>query len=604
MRTLSEQEITVLEENGCWAESWTGIMVADDFVASRLHSVRFYGEVTLGMFDGSVELSAGYFRQTGIYNATLRNVSIGDNCLIENVRGCINEYDIGDGCIIIDVSRIETTEGATFGQMAVVPVLNEACDGNVMLYGGLTSQTADLQLSHASDADFTARFRSLVRQQVESALPERGRIGQGVKVTQTMEIVNTVVGDGSEVHGATRLSDCTLHGSSEANIFIGAGVIIDNCIVSGGSSVTDGTRLTGCYVGEACQMASGFTAENSLFFANTCMANGEACSAFCGPFSVSHHKSTLLIGGRFSLYNAGSATNFSNHAYKMGPVHHGTFERGSKTASGTHVMLPARVGAFSVCMGKLMCHPDTSDMPFSYLIGESPHDVLVPGRNLVSVGLYRDVRKWARRDMRPRSCRQSNINFSWLSPYTVEKILRAKRSLETLRDTSGSDASAYSYHGFTIKASSLHKGIRYYDMALRMYLGEMMEQHKQTARPQTSAGLGEWRDLGGMLLPNDELERLVDDVKNGAVASLVDIAGRLDSLHAQYDAMAWSWTRRMVCDMLEQQDISAADADSIIEDGKAARREWIDEIRRDAEREYALGDIDKGAFDEFMRTIN
>ena len=64
------------------------------------------------------------------------------------------------------------------------------------------------------------------------------------------------------------------------------------------------------------------------------MSNGEACAAFCGPFTVSHHKSSLLIGAMYSFYNAGSATNFSNHAYKMGPMHYGYLERGCKTASG------------------------------------------------------------------------------------------------------------------------------------------------------------------------------------------------------------------------------------------------------------------------------
>ncbi|NAW49767.1 DUF4954 family protein, partial [Salmonella sp. gx-f5] len=82
---------------------------------------------------------------------------------------------------------------------------------------------------------------------------------------------------------------------------------------------------------------------------NSYMSNGEACAAFCGPFTASHHKSSLLIGGMFSFYNAGSATNFSNHAYKMGPMHWGILERGSKTASGAYLLMPATLGTYSVC---------------------------------------------------------------------------------------------------------------------------------------------------------------------------------------------------------------------------------------------------------------
>ncbi|MCK4489001.1 MAG: DUF4954 family protein, partial [Anaerolineales bacterium] len=38
-----------------------------------------------------------------------------------------------------------------------------------------------------------------------------------------------------------------------------------------------------------------FSAENCAFFANCEGFHSEAVSLFAGPFSVTHHKSTLLI---------------------------------------------------------------------------------------------------------------------------------------------------------------------------------------------------------------------------------------------------------------------------------------------------------------------
>ena len=132
--------------------------------------------------------------------------------------------------------------------------------------------------------------------------------------------------------------------------------------------ILNSAKISNCFVGEACCITNGFTAESSVFFANCHMANGEACAAFCGPFTSSHHKSSLLIGGMFSFYNAGSATNFSNHAYKMGPIHYGTLERGCKTASGAYLLMPAKIGTFSVCFGKLMyCLLYTSPIPSSII---------------------------------------------------------------------------------------------------------------------------------------------------------------------------------------------------------------------------------------------
>ena len=223
-----------------------------------------------------------------------------------------------------------------------------------------------------------------------------------------------------------------------------------------------------CFVGEACQISNGFTASSSVFFANSYMSKGEACAAFCGPFPASHHKSSLLIGGMFSFYNAGSATNFSNHAYKMGPMHYGVLERGTKTASGAYVLMPANIGTFSVCFGKLMYHPDTRNLPFSYLIAYGDTMYLSPGRNITTVGLYRDIRKWPKRDVRAIGGQKSIVNFDWLSPFSVGEILEGKAILEKILNASGENATSYTYNNYVVSASSLNKRIKYYNIALRI----------------------------------------------------------------------------------------------------------------------------------------
>lgn len=72
----------------------------------------------------------------------------------------------------------------------------------------------------------------------------------------------------------------------------------------------------------------------------------EQRTGVAGPFTVSMHKSSLLIAGMYSFLNAGSGSNQSNHMYKLGPIHQGIVERGSKTTSDSYILWPARVGAF------------------------------------------------------------------------------------------------------------------------------------------------------------------------------------------------------------------------------------------------------------------
>ena len=110
-RTLTTDEIEILENQNCWADDWSNVLVDDEFQPSYYRRVTFYGEIKLGRTDKSLEVSDGFFKHTGINNAVLHNVSIGDDCLIENIHNHISNYTIGDECYIANVATIETTEG-------------------------------------------------------------------------------------------------------------------------------------------------------------------------------------------------------------------------------------------------------------------------------------------------------------------------------------------------------------------------------------------------------------------------------------------------------------------------------------------------------------
>ena len=607
-RPLTSEEIEVLKKNDCWAEDWTSINVAENFKPNYMHRVMLYGEVNIGSFDKNVEVSQGFVKHSGINNATLRNVTIGDDCLIENVGNFINNYSIGDDCYISNISTMETTEGATYGEGNLVSVLNEVGEGNVILFSDLNSQLAAFMVKHFSQKELKERIRQLIKNEIDNKMPECGQIGNNVKIINTKEITNCVINDFCEVNGASRLSDCTLLGSAHGNVYVGTGVIAENSIIAEGASVINSVKIQDCFVGEACQLSNGFTASTSVFFANSYMSNGEACAAFCGPFTASHHKSSLLIGGMFSFYNAGSATNFSNHAYKMGPMHWGILERGSKTASGAYLLMPATLGSFSVCFGKLMHPPNTRNLPFAYLIADGDKMFLIPGRNITTVGLYRDIKKWPKRDMRALENRKSIVNFDWLSPYSVGEVLKGKKILENLRDVTGDNVSQYLYHEYIIPASSLHKGIKYYDIALRIYMGavlkRVLKRDPMLTPPTTQIGLGDWDDLSGLLLPNTEEERIITDLQEGTINTIQQLLERFEEINANYREYQWAWTYQMVCDYYDIDEITLEDANRIHEDYIKARRQWIAEIRKDAEKEFAMGDVEEEVFRNFVDSLD
>ena len=601
-RPLTDDEIITLEEHGCTAEDWTYVNVADDFTPSHIKDVRFCGTVNLGVFEKNVEVGQDFYMHSGVRNATLRNVTIGDNSLVENIGNYISNYVIGEECCIRNVCTIETTAEATFGEGNTISVLNEAGSGNVVLFRGLTSNLAALMVSRPEDKELSATLKAMAKDYVNSRHTDAGTIGDYVRIINTTEITNTNIADNCEVNGACRLSDCTLAAEADDSVYIGSGVICENSIIADGSSVLNSAKLFNCYVGEACQITNGFTAESSLFFANTYMANGEACAAFCGPFSASHHKSTLLIGCMTSFYNAGSGTNFSNHAYKMGPIHYGTLSRGVKTASGSHIVHPAKIGPFSVCMGKIQNHPDTTALPFSYVIGEGRETHIVPGRNIATVGLYRDINKWPRRDVRIKGSRKSIINYEWLSPLTVNEVVKGHQLLANMRQNAGQKTAFCTADGNTLTANALEKGMKLYEMAVEMYVGEMLARHEYST-PAAASGTGEWCDLGGLLIPAEEEERLVEKIRYGMIDGIGSVIRMFEAYNDRYDDYQWAFTLNLMKGWLGKDELTEDDFEYFRGRGMAAHEAWLNMIREDAEKEYSLGDVDRATLDKFLAQL-
>jgi hypothetical protein len=269
--------------------------------------------------------------------------------------------------------------------------------------------------------------------------------------------------------------------------------------------------------------------------------------------------------------------------------------------------MPATIGAFSVCFGKLMHHPNTRNLPFSYLMAYNDDCYLVPGRNITTVGLYRDIKKWPTRDKRAASCRKSIINFDWLSPFTVGEIIQGKKILEELQRASGKDVSKYNYHEYVINASSLVKGIKYYDIALRIYMGAVLKRAIKggwVGQPTMKTGVGDWVDLSGLLLPASEEQRIIDDLKNGALDTIDDLEDRFEESDRNYREFQWTWTYQLIMDYYHLTELTEAAQDKIREDYVKARRAWIAEIRKDAEKEFHMGDVEPDVLADFLEKLD
>ena len=386
---------------------------------------------------------------------------------------------------------------------------------------------------------------------------------------------------------------------------MGYGVICEDFIISSGSHVDDGSMLARCFVGQACQLGHNYSASDSLFFSNCQGENGEACAIFAGPYTVTHHKSTLLIAGMFSFMNAGSGSNQSNHMYKLGPIHQGTLERGAKTTSDSYILWPARVGAFSLVMGRHVNHADTSNLPFSYLIEQKNTTYLVPGVNLRSVGTIRDAQKWPKRDKRTDENQLDYINYNLLSPYTVQKMFKGRDMLMALRQASGELSDTYSYQSAKIKNSSLKNGIRFYEIAIHKFLGNSIikrlegidfrndDEIRSRLRPDTEVGAGEWVDISGLIAPKSEVDRLITAIESGEVNRLKDINACFAEMHSKYYTYEWTWAYQKIEEFygVKPEEMTAQDVIDIVLMWKDAVIGLDKMVYEDAKKEFSLSSM-------------
>lgn len=636
-RNLTPAEIVGLQQNGCSAEDWNKVTVADPINISRFHHVHFSGSVSIGVLAGDFELPGGLVRHSQISNVTLHNVSVGNGVYINNIANYIANYDIADGVYIDNVEQMVSTLDSTFGLGTDVSVLNETGGREVPLYERLSAQMAYLIAMYRQRSDMVEQLCRMIREHAEMFRGRRGAAGRGARVVNTGKIINVMIGDNADIQGASRLSEGYIAGSDTDPVHVGENVIADGFVMASGSKVDDAVVLHHVFVGQGTRLAHLFSGHDSLFFANCVCENGEAAAIFAGPFTVTMHKSSLLIAGMFSFINAGSGSNQSNHMYKLGPIHQGVVERGSKTTSDSYILWPAKIGAFSLVMGRHVTHPDTSLLPFSYLIENYGTSFLVPGVNLKSVGTIRDAQKWPKRDCRRDSDLLDCINFNLLSPYTVAKMMEGVRLLTRLENIAGLTAARYTFQTMTIESRALKRGREYYNMAIDKFMGNSVVHRlrdveipddatlRSILHSGSRAGEGRWVDIGGMIAPAGEIERLCDDIASGKTDSLKEIETRLRALHSRYYDLEWDWvlshleewcgkeagalTRSDVVEIVERWRKSVVALDRMLYED--ARKEFslvsrvsfgVDGRTDDAERDFEVvrGDFDRCQFVEMV----
>uniref|UniRef100_UPI003AB2CE35 DUF4954 family protein n=3 Tax=Alistipes shahii TaxID=328814 RepID=UPI003AB2CE35 len=545
-RKLTSAETAALEALGNSAEDWSKVLVSEDFKPFQLLQSHL---------EGDVEIAA---------EARI-------------VRSRVANYRIGTGSLVEGVTALECRRRSAFGNGVGVATMNECGGRTVKIFDRLSAQVAYVMAVYRHRPQTIAALEKMVDAYAEERSSEIGEVGSDCRIVGARFIREVRIGNGVEIDGASILENATLCDGAR----VGVDVKAYDLIAAEGSVIDNGSIVERCFVGESCRLDKGFTAAESLFFANSHCENGEAASIFAGPYTVSHHKSSLLIAGMFSFFNAGSGSNQSNHLFKSGAVHQSVHLRGCKFASGAYIMSPALEGAFTMIMGHHSYHHDTSAFPYSYLIEKEGRTTLMPGANLTSYGAVRDIEKWPARDRRER--KRDVINFEEYNPYITEAMLRAVDTLHTLAEEDP-DAPSYVYRKAVIRAAALKRGIGLYNKFVVAALGAMLDRGESASRYD---GSGRWLDVAGQYVTKREVEAILDAVDRGELTTPEEVDNRFRVFFVHYDDYAHSWAEGIYASLLGRVP-TAAEIGDAIEAGRNAREAMRRTTDADRERDCSL----------------
>lgn len=564
-------EIRQLEHQGCRCADWSLLSIGEVDL-NLIHDVEFIGSNTIEALDAS------RWPGCGLSSMRAEECVFGPGVSVRNISGRLLGCRIEEGAEIENVARIEYEPEASCGEGLQVDVLDETGSRPVKIYSGLSAQSAYLM------ARYPHLFEEIFSPQTDAFIEQRGKtpgIGKNAVVRDCGPLINVSVGAEVRIEGARNLRNGSVvnnaaHGRAYA--YVGSGVDAEGFIIEDGC-VESGAIIRNCYIGQGVTIGKGFTAHDSLFFANSQLENGEACALFAGPYTVSMHKSTLLIGCQTSFMNAGSATNQSNHMYKLGPVHWGVLERGVKTSSNSYLMLGARIGAFSLLMGDHKTHPDSSEFPFSYLFGDARGaTVVVPAMMLRSCGLLRDEKKWPTRDKRQkrRMPLHDRVCFEVLNPATVSRILTALTTIKALLKREADDDLYLRYKGMKISRASLERASKLYTLAIYKYLHGKPGLNELPAMSVEEAEQlsGLWEDVAGQLMPHSIVEEAI------AAESVEKREAIFSQAFESYAELEKEWiSAALPSEMLidpEAIERGAHDFDQIVEEDRRSYREELD----------------------------
>ena len=591
-RHLHADEIERLVKNNNTAESWDKVLVTDVFEPKLVKNNRFYGLVRIGNLSDGVALYHDLHLRTGITDSTISNCDFGDDVAVHSVH-FLSHYIIGDRCILFNVQEMCTTNHSKFGNGIVkegenedvricIDVMNETGTRKIYPFDGMIAADAYLQAGFIEDPQLQERLSAFTQERYDRRRGYYGTVGHDTVIKNSSIIKDAKIGDDCYIKGASKLKNVTINSTEEQSSQIGEGVVLVNGIVGYGCHIFYNVIGVRFVMGNNSNLKYGARLIHSFLGDNSTISCCEVLNNLIFPAHEQHHNNSFLVAavlmGQTNI--AAGATIGSNHNSRANDneIRAG---RGFWPGLCSSLKHSCRFASYTLLSKADYPAEMHIPLPFSLVNNNLSHNELevMPAfwwmYNMYA--LARNSWKYRKRDNGKN--RLQHIEFDTYAPDSMEEVILGRKLLEVWTAKAwyrreGVDFSAMDNKELRAKGRELLEGERSRVDSLDVF-GENMEKGRRNVRilkvydayrsygemllyygmrnvmnylkvhPGTDfvaisgmfkdRRMREWENLGGQLMQASDVEKLIADIKSGALASWDDVHHRYDEIWLNYE---------------------------------------------------------------------
>ncbi len=579
-RTLTSYEIEVLVRNRNTSDDWSQLLVSNSFNPELVKNCKFYGLVRIGKLEPYYLEFSDFKAPVGIYNSTIISCDFGDNVMIDNVNH-LSHYIIGNEVIIVNVNELVTTNHAKFGNGIVkegedesIRVQLEVCNENggrsITPFNGMLPGDAYLWSKYRDDKALLEKFIAFTEQKFTRKRGYYGKIGDRTVLKNTAIIKDVWIGSDAYIKGANKLKNLTINSSTDAKTQIGEGCELVNGIIGLGCRIFYGVKAVRFIMASHSQLKYGARLINSYLGNNATISCCEVLNSLIFPAHEQHHNNSFLcaalVMGQSNI--AAGATIGSNHNSRSPD---GEIIAGRGFWPGLCVSLKhnSKFASYTILMKGDYPSELNIPIPFCLVSNDVSKDqlVIMPGYWFMynMYALARNSWKYVDRDR--RTDKTQFIEYNYLAPDTINEMFTALHLfklnagkaylLKEKRNSKPSDEECLTTGSILLQSqktvledveitvtgfentkrkvilTKVLQCFRLYEELIIFYgvttLLEFIKENKFSSLDETLNALPgkinrmNWANIGGQLIPNEEVDKLRADIKSGKIKNWDDV---------------------------------------------------------------------------------